>query len=113
MKKNCKKHGMVEYVFENRGYWRCKKCRSDAVTNARRRRKRKLVELAGGKCTKCGYDKCVSALQFHHINPSKKLFGIADSGITRTLQVQQKEIKKCILLCANCHAEEHDKNIPR
>ena len=46
MEKQCKKHGLHEHILEPRGYWRCKRCRNDAVTEARRRRKRKLVELA-------------------------------------------------------------------
>lgn len=107
MKKHCKKHGICEHVLEPRGYWRCKTCRNEAVTEARRKRKRKLVELAGGKCERCGYHKSFAALQFHHLEPSKKQFGIAASGVTKSLEEQKKEIKKCILLCANCHAEEH------
>lgn len=37
-------------------------------------RKLKLVELKGGKCEKCGYSKNLSALEFHHIDSSNKLF---------------------------------------
>jgi 5-methylcytosine-specific restriction endonuclease McrA len=106
--KECKKHGVTPHIQEPSGYWRCKRCRNDSVSEARRRRKRKLVELAGGSCQLCGYDKCVAALQFHHKDPTKKKFGIAASGVTRSLEEQKEEISKCILLCANCHAEEHD-----
>ena len=109
MEKECKKHGITTHIKETKGYWRCKRCRNDAVSEARRRRKKKLVELAGGACTKCGYNKSVAALQFHHIDPSEKEFGIAASGVTRSLEEQKEEIKKCILLCANCHAEIHEK----
>lgn len=107
MLKECKKHGVGEHAKETTGYFRCKKCRSEAVTQARRKRKLKLVEEAGGKCQRCGYDKCTAALQFHHVNPEEKTFGISGSGVTRSLETQLNEISKCILLCANCHAEEH------
>lgn len=108
MLKECKKHGMTDHVLESRGYKRCKKCRSEAVTRARRERKRKLVEEAGGQCEKCGYNKCLGALQFHHLDPAQKGFGIAEKGVTRKLEAQLDEIKKCVLLCANCHAEAHE-----
>lgn len=108
MLKECKKHGMVEHVEERSGYMRCKKCRSAAVTKARRERKRKLVEEAGGQCEICGYNTCLGALQFHHLDPADKAFGIGSRGVTRKLEAQLDEIKKCVLLCANCHAEAHE-----
>lgn len=67
------------------------------------------IEYKGGKCEKCSYDKCNRALIFHHINPKKKKFGISAKGITRSWEKLKKELDKCILLCANCHAELHDK----
>jgi len=107
MLKECKKHGIVPHAKETTGYFRCKKCRSEAVTESRRKRKLKLVEEAGGKCERCGYNKSSAALQFHHINQKEKTFGVSEKGLTRSLHTQLNEIKKCILLCANCHAEEH------
>jgi len=65
--------------------------------------KRELVKAAGGKCVKCGYDKCVASLDFHHVNPEEKdptpFFDSLNKGL--------KEIKKCILVCSNCHREIH------
>jgi len=66
-----------------------------------------LVEYKGGKCVRCGYNKNVKALQFHHIDKTTKLFSIS-SGHCRSWKSQIAEVDKCILLCANCHAEEHD-----
>lgn len=103
--KECSKHGTTEYVLEGRGFYRCKKCRSQAVVNARRRRKQKLIEVFGGKCEKCGYNNCVAALHFHHIDPKTKKFGIADFGVCRSWDRMLEEAKKCQLLCSNCHAE--------
>lgn len=56
---------------------------------------------------RCGYDKCPAALEFHHLDPSKKSFTIGDEKTHKSQKYIEKEIKKCILICANCHAEEH------
>lgn len=103
--KECSKHGLTIFVLEGRGYYRCKKCRVDAVNKRRKKIKRRLVEHFGGVCQICGYDKCVEALQFHHIHPDEKDFGIAHRGVTLAYSTALKEANKCILLCANCHAE--------
>ena len=73
------------------------------------RRKLELVKMMGGKCKKCGYQGNLSALQFHHLDASKKLFKL-DARIlsNKNWESIQKEAKKCILLCANCHFEEHN-----
>ena len=60
----------------------------------------------GGKCCLCGYNKCNGALEFHHINPQEKEFGIC-TGVIRALEIELEEIKKCVLVCANCHREIH------
>jgi hypothetical protein len=64
-----------------------------------------LVEEAGGRCGLCGYDRCVGALAFHHLDPETKTFGLAEGGLARSLAQARAEAAKCILLCANCHAE--------
>jgi hypothetical protein len=102
----CKTHGDTKFIVEKNGHHRCKKCRVDAVVNSRRKKKQKLVDLFGGSCQECGYNKCQQALQFHHLDPMKKSFGISDEG-TRKWSEMVKEAKKCILLCANCHFEIH------
>lgn len=75
------------------------------VTKLRRQYKAKAVAILGGRCSRCGYDRCLGALQFHHVNRDEKSFGISKSGFTRAWCAIEKELKKCILLCANCHAE--------
>jgi len=107
IEKTCKKHGIVKFVLEGRGSYRCTKCRSNAVSRRRRLLKKQLVEHFGGKCTICGYNTCVDALQFHHLNPLEKEFGIAASGTTKSLSRMIKEATKCSLVCANCHIELH------
>jgi len=77
----------------------------------RRREKIKSlsVEYKGGKCEICGYNKCIDALEFHHINPEEKDFGIASKGYVRSWEKVKKELDKCMLVCANCHREIHNK----
>ena len=71
----------------------------------RKRTKLKLVEYKGGCCETCGYNKCVEALEFHHIDETTKEFPL--SGSTKSLVRQKAEADKCIMLCANCHRELH------
>jgi hypothetical protein len=63
------------------------------------------VTEAGGCCRLCGYDRCVAALQFHHVDPEEKSFGLGCAGLTRGIAKARAEADKCVLLCANCHAE--------
>ena len=83
----------------------CPGCRIEAVTAWRRRAKRILVEEAGGCCTLCGYARCVGALEFHHVDPAQKSFGLGSRGVARKIDVLREEARKCVLLCGNCHAE--------
>lgn len=81
--------------------------KSKTVTALRRAMKKQAVKELGGKCEICGYDKCIDALVFHHENPNEKEFGLAQGGTCHTWQEYITEARKCKLLCANCHAEEH------
>jgi len=45
-----------------------------------------------------------AALQFHHVDPSTKTFTLRDGG-TRSIARMREEARKCVLLCANCHAQ--------
>ena len=109
MEKVCKKHGLTDFVLEGRGYYRCRKCRSEGVSRRRKKIKRMAVEYKGGKCEICGYNKCIDALDFHHTD-SKKEFGVGEKGHTRSWNKVKEEIDKCILVCANCHREIHSKD---
>jgi transposase-like protein len=101
----CERHGVTEFVLEGRGYYRCKRCRSAAVAKRRRDIKRQLVEEAGGACVLCGYSRWSGALQFHHVEPDSKEFHLAQGGYSRSIARSRAEMKKCALLCANCHSE--------
>lgn len=94
----------------------CKNCKPEAkkksflISEFRRKRKIFLVEYKGGKCEICGYDECVWALDFHHLEKEEKKFSLSRSGNTRSLEKDKKEVDKCILVCANCHREIHYNN---
>lgn len=88
-----------DYVPRNKRY----------VVNVKNRRNKirdMAVSFLGGKCEKCGYDKCRRALCFHHINQEDKAFSISDTG--KAWDSVLIEIMKCALLCHNCHMELHE-----
>lgn len=78
-----------------------------SVTEHRRRKKVRAVEYKGGKCRVCAYKRSMAALQFHHLDPSQKDFGIGHAAAWAWDRIK-KEIDKCVLLCANCHIEVHN-----
>ena len=80
---------------------------SKATSDYRRRRKLNLIKVCGNKCNICGYDKTPDALEFHHIIPENKSYGIANKGTCHDLETDLKEVQKTILVCANCHREIH------
>lgn len=84
----------------------CKKCSSDKVIETRRKNKKKLITLLGGSCIKCGYNKCDGALHIHHTIPELKSKDFS-SFKYKSIDNYLEELKTCVLLCANCHAEEH------
>ena len=84
----------------------CYDCMPDGTQLTRGMFLAKIKQARGGKCIKCGYDKCIKALEFHHIDPTQKDFTISNDRFR--LQEAVEESKKCILICSNCHKELHD-----
>ena len=101
----CRHHGETEFGIEGRGYYRCKRCRSESVVRHRRKLKEIIVAEAGGACVICGYDRYIGALQFHHLDPADKRMEISRNGVTLALDALREEARKCVLVCSNCHAE--------
>lgn len=91
----------------------CRFCLAKYKTNTqttyeyRKRRKRRFIEYKGGKCQICGYNRCDRAMDFHHLDPSKKSFEIS---ITHNYGIKKifAELEKCILVCCRCHREIED-----
>jgi transposase len=106
IERECSVHGLTTFIkYSPTDHHRCEQCRKDRVVARRRRVKAMLVEEAGGACVLCGYDRYVGALQFHHLDPATKAFGLGVRGVARSLERCREEARKCVLLCANCHAE--------
>jgi hypothetical protein len=67
----------------------------------------KLVKEKGGKCNRCGFNKHIVALQFHHKDDNK----VANVSTMLQLGYSYERVKteadKCELICANCHMIEH------
>lgn len=103
----CKKHPSSGFFTPKGRGPRCTRCAGESVTRRRRKIKARVVMFFGGKCNRCGYDKCLEAFDVHHKDPSKKDFAISVTGVTRSWEKIEKELSKCELLCANCHREHH------
>lgn len=56
-------------------------------------------------CIACG-EKEICCLEFHHKDPKKKEHQISDMRGCSIERIDN-EIKKCVILCANCHAKLH------
>jgi transposase len=104
----CARHGETEFYLDGRWCYRCKLCRSAAVSRRRRKVKTILVQEAGGACRICGYQSNMRALHFHHVEPADKRLELNAKGISLSLETLRAEAQKCVLLCSNCHAEVED-----
>lgn len=76
------------------------------VKDWRHATKIRMVESFGGKCGICEYSKSLRALEFHHVNPDEKEFSF--NSKCRSWDKIVAELRKCVMVCANCHAEIHD-----
>jgi hypothetical protein len=73
-----------------------------------RARKTLLIQLCGGVCSRCGYARNLAALTFHHLDPTTKRYPLDLRNLSnRTWRDLLHEASLCVVLCANCHAEEH------
>jgi transposase-like protein len=103
--RDCPRHGWTWFrQLGAQTHYRCAQCVIDAVVDARRRVRTILIDEAGGRCLLYGYDRNPAALQFHHVDRATKEFTLRN-GDTRSLERMRAEAAKCVLLCANCHAE--------
>ena len=94
-----------EKFYKNSLYY-CKSCWNKKTYQAGIDKQNKLKEARGGSCEKCGYDRYLGALDWHHLDPTVKEFSIGKRrGLSEA--ALKEEIDKCQLLCANCHREVH------
>lgn len=83
------------------GWWRVRRRLSEV-----RALRRELIELKGGRCTKCGCRR-FRELQFHHVDPATKRFCLTICQLWRSRKEIDKEVAKCTLLCGLCHKAHH------
>jgi hypothetical protein len=111
-KKNCICEGCgkaYQYIWDGKKSINSnskKKCNSCHANGRRFKLKEKIIEYLGGKCLACGYKKCSRSLDCHHKDPNKKEFHFAGKHCLSWDRLE-KELKKCTLLCRNCHGELH------
>lgn len=100
--KECQKKYFKEYYKNN------KEKHIKAVTENKSYKKKEIAryKIEQGGCIRCGYNKHPVALQFHHLDKNTKDFNIG-ANLHLPWELLLKEIEKCEILCANCHAIEH------
>jgi hypothetical protein len=91
----------------NRGdfFRKCRKCEQQRVRKGRSKNKKFVVDYMGGKCVRCGYNKCYQALELHHKDGDDKEYTLSSFSYNLNNEKVVEELKKCVLLCANCHRE--------
>jgi len=97
---------------ENRFNSWCKQCVYGLQKGRWTARKIEAIKLMGEKCCKCGYDKNISALEFHHLEAKDKELQwnkLRQVGWESVI----KELQKCIMVCANCHRETHNPQLDK
>jgi len=88
---------------------KCNTCMACYFQKKQKRRTQEVIDIVGHSCWFCGYNKTWKNLCFHHIYPEDKMFGLSTRELVGTKWEKViKEIKKCILVCHNCHGEIHN-----
>lgn len=104
--KRCGETDPTKFYVTARMWTRCISCHTKANVRRYKRNKKTAVEYKGGKCSICGYDKCLASLDFHHVDPTEK-----DPNWRRMrgwkFEKIKEELDKCVLVCRNCHGEIH------
>lgn len=108
--KICPIHGdTIHSVYRNgnsgnREY--CNKCQTEKVMERVEKHREMAYNEFGRECKVCKYNRCLNALEYHHLDPNKK-DGQPSKIMYRSWENIKKELSGCIILCANCHREVH------
>ena len=108
--RKCLTCGKAYIHYRKKGHLKSKCSTCDSVAK-RRGHKARCVAYKGGSCVRCGYNRSVYAMDFHHRNPKDKKFTISGDSYSRKWVYVMAELDKCDLLCANCHREIHEAEI--
>lgn len=98
--KDCRHEKSRQYYNSNK-----EKMKSQSRTWKKTQRQKINEYKDNCSCAKCGESRNW-LLDFHHIDPSKKSFQISQ-GEAKGWEKIKKEIKKCVVLCSNCHRDFH------
>lgn len=93
---------------KERDHFKGSVCNSCREIYRRKQRKIRAVKYKGGKCSVCGYNKCLAALEFQHINPDDEKKSVAKIISSQGWATIKEEIDKCKLVCTNCRQESQD-----
>jgi len=96
-----------QFTYKRRHGGTSKICNSCHTKRRRYALKAKCVSIKGGKCIKCGYNRCDKGMCFHHIDCETKMFEMTNIHYKKWSEIIT-ELKKCILLCHTCHIELHE-----
>ncbi len=105
--KNCGESNPDKFRKSQRIKSRCIKCDNQRVSQLQKENKKKIVEYMGGGCKLCNYSKSYSSLDLHHLDPSNKDPNFENLHSWSWVRIEN-ELKKCILVCRNCHGEIHE-----
>lgn len=94
------------HKFYGKKFYICGRCANRENLKRGQQKRLKAINLLGGKCSSCGYDKYSGALDLHHRDPREKDVKFRSMRSWSWERIVE-EIKKCDLLCKNCHAERH------
>ena len=81
--------------------------KQERVNKAREKTRVLKEEAKAGGCQICGYNRCPEALEFHHVDETTKDYNPSRLATQGSRDKFLDEIKKCVIVCANCHREIH------
>ena len=92
----------------NKQYYAKNKVLKNGTIREKRNAVKEYKRLNG--CKKCGYDESGVALDFHHRKRESKSYSVSQM-LRLSIKELKKEMRKCDILCANCHRLEHYRKI--
>jgi hypothetical protein len=95
-----------EWVRRKKWYSDNREARQIAANKRNQERKRELVVRFGDKCVDCCNSFPICVYQFHHLDPAGKDMN-PSAAITMNKENRERELAKCVMLCANCHMIRH------
>lgn len=84
----------------------CKVCFNAYCIERWRKRKFEVIAHFQDKCNDCKNTFHYSIYEFHHLVPSEKEYSWNKLRLFSNDKMQ-KELQKCVMLCANCHRLRH------